>query len=428
MRSLVPIVLNQVVMLVLGVVYVKLVNQYVPPETNGPFGSFFVTLSQIAVLVTHSGLVNHATRYWQRERHQSASYVRFLLIASCAELKWLAPLLFVACCILSLTRGETIWIGFFPLLVISNFALALNSIAAGALNADQSAWRFFFLSFTGTAARTFLTIGIALLGGMTLWMLSLGYALHTLVILGLVFGMFLSTAADAREPLGRDTRKREQWLQELKSYGRPFVLLGAGAWLLQNADRWVVAGFFNEQQAGHFVVAAGLGAIVPTMVVAVLMQMFFPSVFRKSDDARSVGDWKAIAKQCDQITIAFLVLSLVGLTILKLLLPHLVGPLISKDYVPAIDMLIPAGLAVVASQINQFHYLLLQGQHNSAAMVRVMMVVAGVKTFGSIVAAAISWNALMNWLAISVVLAGLIGRFMIRKTALAFAPIAPSPS
>lgn len=82
------------------------------------------------------------------------------------------------------------------------------------------------------------------------------------------------------------------------------------------------------------------------------------------------------------------------------------------------SMLLPAGLAVATVQINQFQFLLLQGQHNSSGMVRVMLGVATLKTVGSVLAGAMfGWNGLMVWLSVSVVLCGWFGRQQIRSIA-----------
>ena len=72
---------------------------------------------------------------------------------------------------------------------------------------------------------------------------------------------------------------------------------------------------------------------------------------------------------------------------------------------------------MVASQVNQFYYLLLQGQQNSAGMVRVMLIVSGIKTLGSIGTALISWSLFSDWLIASLFISGLLGRWLIRRMA-----------
>jgi hypothetical protein len=88
--------------------------------------------------------------------------------------------------------------------------------------------------------------------------------------------------------------------------------------------------------------------------------------------------------------------------------------------------LFPAGLAMLTVQANQFQYLLLQGRHNSVDMVKAMIVVAVVKTAGSVVAAAISWSGFLLWLALSTLVCAWLGRFLIQRLALRSMSLAPS--
>jgi O-antigen/teichoic acid export membrane protein len=194
--------------------------------------------------------------------------------------------------------------------------------------------------------------------------------------------------------------------------------VGIGAWLLQSADRWVVAQFFGSAPAGLFAFASSIGTIVPTFAVGSLMPVVFPGVFRAADQARSRGDWRRIARQCDQITGILLILAVVGLVAAWAIAPHLVGPLIAPAYRDSVVMIVPAGLAALAAQVNQFNYMLLQGQHKSMDMVRVMFAVAGVKTLGSVIAAAWSWPIFLSWLVLSPVVCGWLGRTLIRRYAL----------
>ena len=182
--------------------------------------------------------------------------------------------------------------------------------------------------------------------------------------------------------------------------------------------QWIVAFFFGEEQAGLFALAGGLGAYVPNLIMAVLMQGMFPRFFRDADLAKSHTDWEMLARRSDQFTLLFLSLSVVGLLGLHWCAPHLIGRLIDARYERATGMIIAAGLAAVTAQVNQFQYLLLQGQHNSSGMVKVMLAVVGVKTMGSVVAASISWSALLAWLILSVAVSAAIGRYLIRAAAL----------
>lgn len=413
MRAALPILLNQAVTLALGLVSLKLINRFVPPDVNGAY-ALFLTLTQVGTLLTHSGLSNHATRYWQRENHHAGTYVRFLAAASARVLWPLTLLLLAITFALAAVRREWIWVWILPLLLVSNAALALNLVGTGAFNADQSFWKVFWLTQLGNAGRTFLPILLALATQMNFVALSAGFTLHGVLLLSGLVALFI-WAFRTPKP---EADLNQKWIRELKDYGRPYALLGAGAWLLQFADRWVVEGFYGQEPAGQFALAASLGTIIPTMVMPALMQWVFPGIFRRADSAKTREDWIELARSCDRITAAFLLISIAGLLALWAASPWLIGWLISEKYVPALAMLVPAGFAALTSQVNQFYYLLLQGQHDSASMVKVMLAVSGVKTLGSILAACVSLSALMAWLIVSVVIGGWLGRWLIRRVAL----------
>jgi O-antigen/teichoic acid export membrane protein len=408
MRSLVPILGNQLVALVLGLIGVKLISHFVPAVPYGYY-AIFVTLAQISMLVTHSDVTNHATRYWQRETARPGTYARFLWSVSWRKVTLLAPLLLAILLIRAWTQREMIWVWMFPLLLLSNFGLTFNAIGTGVLNADRKPWHVLLLSSVGTAARVFLPIGLGLLTQMNFAALSIGYTLHGIIIIACLV-MILRDVIGAPTPTAEMVR---EWMQELRNYGRPFLFLGIGGWLLLHVDRWIVDQFYEKARVGFFNYAANLGGIIPTITATAMMQAFFPGIFRRADLAETPGDWRKIAYRCDQLTIGFVVLSLGGLVALHLTAPLLIGWLIDRQYAAVLPMIVPAGLVMVNSQINQFYYLLLQGQHNSAGMVWVMLVVAAIKTLGGTVAAAISWEAFLVWLMIAPLLCGGLGRTII---------------
>lgn len=415
MRPLFPIALNQLASVILGLAGVKLISEFVSAGIYGEY-VLFLTLAQVGTLITYSGLINHTTRYWQRERATAGPYIRFLWSYAWRGCGYLAPLLMAISVVVSAREKDALWLALFPLLLVSNLSMALAYMATGALNADRSPWRVLGLTVASNAARVLAPIGFVLVFGASLFSLSTGFAVHGLLVIGLLALMFPA----ARTALAADSEQESQWKRELREYGRPFLLMGIGAWLLQFADRWIVQQFFGDVQAGLFAFASSLAGIIPTIVVGGLMQLIFPGIFRRADIARSADDWLQIARRCDQVTALFFGVCLAGLSALVLLGPYLVGSLISAkhQYSAALALLWPAGCAMMTVQVNQFYYLLLQGQHNSSGMVKVMIAIAGVKTVGSLVAAAVSWNTFLIWLVASLLLAGALGRFMIRQMAL----------
>jgi O-antigen/teichoic acid export membrane protein len=439
MRAFIPIIGNQIISLLLGLVGMRLISHHVLPAVNSDYG-LFLSLAQVGMLITHSGILNHATRYWQREKAEAAGggYIRFLWRAVWRGTLLLAVLLLVICGITAAKEKNWVWMLVFPFLFLGNVGLTFNGVGTGVLNADGKPWRFLVLNLVGTVARVILPIAllVTLVGNLNVSQngiaappangeplqrsavhassflaLSAGYAGHGLVIVGMCIALFHW----ARRSSPASEAKWQAWTRELREYGRPFMFLGIGTWLTLNIDRWIAAQFFDKDRSGYFNFALLLGAIIPQMTVTAMIQFFFPSIFRESDRAKNPADWRRIAARCDALTVAFVVLSVAGLAVLHFAAPRLPEFLLSSKYALALPMIIPAGLVMVNSQVNQFHYLLLQGQHDSAGMVWVMLTTSAIKSIGGIAAAAISWEAFIAWLVLAPVVGAAVGRTLILK-------------
>src|SRR6266513_2749285 len=152
MRHLIPIVFNQVAGLVFGLVGLKLISKLVPPAIYGAY-SLYLTFTQLGLLLTHSGLVNHAARYWQREEGQAGSYARYLCKMGWKNAVPLIPVLLVVTVALSLFNRDAVWLCALPLLLVSNQSFALANVANGALNASDRHWAFFCLGIISSGTR-----------------------------------------------------------------------------------------------------------------------------------------------------------------------------------------------------------------------------------------------------------------------------------
>lgn len=413
MKRLLPIVCNQAFTLLIGLIGVKLISRWVPPAVYGPY-ALLLTLTQLSTTLSHAGLFNHLIRNWRREQDRAGTYSRFIWRAFWRDGGLLAVVLGAVGLAVFAFRPDPVWLWSLPALFAVNLAGALAALAQGAFNAEERQWRMLGVSALATASRVLLPLMVVVLLGATLAALISGLALHAL-LMGVFVVLLFRNVADAPDA---DAQTLAGWRQTLRDYGRPYLWMGVGGWLLQSADRWIVAAFFGEEQAGLFALASSLGGIIPAMAAAGLLQWVFPKMFRMADQARTPADWRNLAARCDWLTLLFLAVSLAGLGALSAIGPHFVGWLIDVKYEPAMPLLLWTGLAVVSVQVNQFHYLLLQGRQNSAAMVWVMTVVAGVKTLGSVAAAAISWPCFLGWLGVSALLSAALGRSMIRHYAL----------
>ena len=409
MLRIIPIALNQLVGFMIGLAGVRLISSMVPPTVYGRY-SIFLTLTQIGYLLTHSGLVNHAARYWDRESSYVRHYAHFLWQAGWKRTFILAWILLLLTSLRAGFEARSDWLLVMPLLLCSNLALALASIATSALNAGERHWVMLWFGAITASARAFLPVLLVYLFGAQLIWLGLGFAIHGLVIIvALTAVLQFFWKLDLLE-----TTQTERWTQEMGSYGRPFMLLGVGSWCLLSTDRWLVFHFFHEDFAGIFSMAFAIAAILPNMLYAGLMQSVFPKAFRDADSATVTEDWRKLARRCDWMTVAFVTSSCGVLTCVQLLAPFILGWIVNIRYAPSMGLILPAGLAAISLQVNQFYFLLLQGKHNSSAMVQVMFAVAGIKIVGGIVAALISIRAFEIWLVLGMFVCWGVGRTMVR--------------
>ena len=414
MTRLVPIVCGQVFTLVVGVLGLKLVSEFLSPEIFGTY-ALLLTLTGLGMQFTHAGLYNHAIRCWQREdAGNRADYTGFLW-----REHWRAtrPLVWLVAAVglgVWLWRGEAFWLWSVPVLMLANVAQTSSGMAQGVLNAAERHWAVFGVTGTALATRTLLPLAAAVALGPSLPALLGGLTAHALAVIGLLLVLAGRVGRSGAVKAGTQAR----WTDELRGYTRAYFWLGVGGWLLQSADRWLGFALFDDRRTGLFALASSLAGIIPTILAGTMLQMSFPRVFRLADAAAGSDKWTHVARHCDRLTAVYLTAAVVGLLGLAWLGPHLVGWLVDARFAPALPLVLAAGLATVSVQVNQFYYLLLQGQQRGAKMVAVMGAVAGVKTLGSALAAWVSWEWFLGWQCASVAVSALLGRQLIRRAAL----------
>jgi O-antigen/teichoic acid export membrane protein len=415
MLRLIPIFGHHGVTLAMGVLNVWLMSRLVPPEVYGVYG-LFLTLMQLSPLLTHSPLYNFAVRFWQRDQPRAGAFADFLWRTFWRHGVWLAVLAAAVSLLLAGLKRSADWLWLLPFLIAGNLTASFLAIGHGLLYAKEKNWVVFWTGTLAATLRTFLPVGAVLLAGASLLWLGTGFALH-----GLAAAALLGVVLQRRLPRDQraDPEEQKQWQGELARYGLPFLWIGTAGWLLLHADRWVTSEFFGAERTGWFVMATSMSGVVTTIIAAGLLQYAFPRIFRESDQARSAADWAALFRACERLLIVYLVLAGAGLVALVWLGPYLVGTLVNERYAAAMPLIIPTGMAALAAQCSQFLYLVLQGRQKTGAMLRISLALAGVKTGGSIIAAACGWEWFLMWLTVSPLPVWLLGRWWIRRAAVA---------
>jgi len=394
-ERLLPIGLAQVVGLLLGLLGIRLVSHLVAPADFGRYG-VFTSLAPVGMWVLFGGINAALSRLWMPAPDRPG-LLQAVLRATGRRLGWLA----LACAGLAFIAGGESSPGFAVLLLATALALGVGQYFRTALQAERRHWPDFGLSAIDSVSRTALPpLLYLLLGGGALALMA-GFTLHAL--LGLLGGAWL-LRAHLRAPVAQATTLPATFL------GAPFLLLAIAGWTIGGLNRWLVAGLFGSETAGYFTLAANVAVILPSMLGTILVQWQQPLWF-----AAAGGDTGALARRVDRAALGYTAAGL-GLTgALHLLLPHLVGPLVSARYEPALAWALGAGCFTVAVTTGRFYSTLLVAARREQAAPPVELTAAAAYGLGCLAAAWAGPEWFQRWLVLTPLVPWLINRPLARR-------------
>jgi len=341
---LLPIVLSQTVGLACGLAGVKLTTRLIAPADYGAYG-VFLTFTPLGIWVVHVGVIKYLGRHWA-DATNKADLLRNVLASSARKLPWLALATFIA----SLTlAGHTMAV--WPMLFLGAALLSVATIAQTALQAERAHWNDFAVSSTASLTRSFVPPLLYAASG-SLLALEGGYCLHTLA--------FAAAGLWSHRQNLRNPAAPTQPLDSIYE-GPLFVSLAIASWAAGAMNRWLVSGFFGSLDAGYFTLASNLAIIVTGMLSVVFVQFFQPSFFAAASEEPSAR--QKLAQRVDGVAAGYWGLAMLGILLLHLAAPLLVGRLISENYRGALGWLLPAGAFGIALSTGQFfHVMLLAGK------------------------------------------------------------------
>ena len=332
--------LSQAAGVLCGIIGVRLATQLVPPALYGEFGVFlsFITLGP---WVVHAGLIRYVSRNWATATERAAAAASLATLAF-RRLPWLL----VASGAAALSFSVWTWPSATALLFATTAFLSFGGLAQAALQAERRHWRDLAVNLTVSTTRTFLPLllfaatgaAVALPAGLLLSALS--FAAIALIGLGVV-------------PRGTGDRPALAG-----SFTGPlFPLVALSGWATSGATRWVAAGILPADEVGYFVLANSVGTLLPGVLVAISIQYVQPAWFSRPHSTQD--DRRALLRHVDQAAAVFGVAALSAITILQLVAPWLVGPLIHPDFQSALSYLFPAGCFAIATATTVFYQSLL---------------------------------------------------------------------
>lgn len=314
----IPILLSQGVALACGVVAVRFTSELVPPDVYGNYG-LFLSFVPLGWMVTHAGLIKHASRHWPSAPDQRG-YLRAWLRAAMQPTGLLAAAALLGL-IVAATEPKFAWAAaaFLP----AALGAAGAQTAQQSLQASRRFWTDFSLTTLHSTTRSFLPLIAAACCGARLPVLAGAFVVHALI-----------TAAAGWSALWRASRSgATQAALTFTDYHRAFALSGVLALVNAGVLRWVAGIFFDAATVGQITLASNLGLVLPTVIAAACAQFFFPALLQGKGAART--------RSANVALLVYVAACVVAGVALQGILPWLPGRLIANAYAPALPFVVP---------------------------------------------------------------------------------------
>lgn len=372
-----------------GIAGVKINSRLLPADTLGRYG-VFLTLAPIGAWFLYAGLIKFAARHWAATGNRAALWRELVR-------RWTRRLGLLALCTtagaLALRpEGLAEALVLIVALFLAAALLALAGIAQAGLQADRAHWRDCSVSTAASLTRTILPPALFALTGSTLALWT-GFLTHAIVAGGVAW---LALRATLPAPGAASS--------ELPAFDRVydgplFLILAFSTWALAGINRWFVALFFGETEAGYFTLTGGAAVVVVATIGTVCMQYLQPGFFALGDKAETRG--RVLASRVDLAALTFVVLAAGALSAFHFVAPSLVGPLIDPQYRNALPWIVPAGCFTIATMTTVFFHSMLLAGRRERGCAATDLITAAVLGAGGLGAVALGRDAFVIWLMVT---------------------------
>jgi len=341
---LLPIVLGQATGLLCGVIGVRLASSLIAPADYGRYG-IYLTFTPLGMWVIHAGVIKYISRYWAEAKNR-ATMLRCVQSETWRRAGWLVLLGAVG----AMATSASDFTGLSALLFATMLALSFAAIGHTLLLADRKHWWDYHTGAVASVSRAVVPALAYWGSGGVFLALPAGFLIHALVDAVWVNGL-------ARKMTRHEDNGGKLSKLPAEFTGWNFIIQAIAGWTALGLTRWLVMYFQGDQTAGFFNLASNLAIILPSMMGTVLTQYFQPDLF--AAPCKTAAERRALAARVDRIALLHIAGSLVALGVLHLLLPWLVGSVISEKYADATAYVFPAGCFFVSVVMTQFHVQLL---------------------------------------------------------------------
>lgn len=399
----IPIAVAQATGVLCGVLGVKVNSHLIPPALLGVYG-VYLTLTPIGMWVVHAGLVKFVGRHWAGAPSRPGM-LKSVLDLWRKRLGWIAFAAVAGAAAMAGLAAQTNLLLAWASLFLAASLVSFTTITQSALQAERAHWRDCLVSTSGSLTRTFLPPALLWGAGGALSALLLGFCLHAVLTAAVAAGtmrVYLKNRDAGSPPVPLDAAYR----------GLLFTSLAAVGWALAGLNRWIVAAFFGEVEAGYFTLAGGAAVVVSATLGAMFVQYFQPGIFAMSD-ASVPRD--TVARRVDAVAAAYAVIALAAVGMLAAGGQWLIGPLISPAYAPALVWLLPAGCFGVATITLVFYQTLLLAGRREKACAPVEFSSAALLAAGCVIGATLGREWFMRWLIVTPLVPWLVSRPLARR-------------
>ncbi len=403
-QRLLPIFLSQAVGLVCGIIGVRLTSRLVDPADYGTYG-VFVSLVPIGSGVIYIGLVKFVSRHWHGASDRPG-LLRAILADSLRKMPWLLAACAIAAAVVSPKQPAI----FGALLFACAFLLTLTYLLQAALQADRDHWRDFGVSASLSMTRSFLPPLLYFTTGAGLRALLFGF-------LGQAFVGVLIGAWNIRRWWRRPASTPGRAPLDSQYSGYRFAAIALAGWIVLGLNRWLVASFYGAESAGYFTLAGNIGVILPSMLGLVLLQFLQPLWFAHGHD--SLAERRALLRTVDRAALFFTALAVSLIAGLQAAMPHLIGPLVSTRYEPAVGFVLATGLFATGLTVATFYHTMLLAAKRETACTAADLGGAACLMSGCLISAMAGLEWFKGWLMLTPLVPWLVNRSLARRALLA---------
>lgn len=291
------VVVGQVAAASGGIVGVRLLTHWLPPEAYGQLalGLTLGTLIQQSILSPFTGA---SLRFFSAacaagEVGSFLPALKGILRTAVVSIAALLVVMMATATVMNQRAWIPImwWCAVFAL--FSSFSSTLDGMQNAARQRVVVAWHDGF----GVWLRFLLGTGVVIQFGAYASNALAGYALAALLVFGSQYWFFnrglLPSKSDEPDPI-----KIEKWRKAIVAYGWPFASWGIFVWAQSASERWALQIFGDTTQVAQYAVLFQLGYYPVTMLGGMLMQLLSPVIFQiagDGNDAERVGKCRRLA-------------------------------------------------------------------------------------------------------------------------------------